>query len=363
MGEIKKVYESYEEMVAKYKEDKWPNGSVVMLCPDHSTPDNKFLYIVGPEGYEKIPRHVDVSRVFRTFGEMVADWKKDKYRNTTMVMISLDHGGSEAGNIYVTTRVTYELMENINDGGGGGPVDTDPYVDLPPTVEHFDGLPKGSNINGLTVKQVVKKILYPYAPPTITISVQPNVAIQEKGTKIDKPIISTHVTRADKPITAVRFYLNGNLIHEITTGVEDGGDFSFTYNGSINSDSTFKVECDDGVQKPSASKTINYVNRAYYGLVPEGTDVDVVIVRNLEHSTLKLSKGLRWENIRVTGGIKHMVYAYPANQGALTSIVDQTNFQYIQSYTRTSLQINGEPYYVYKLTDASGPQGLLQVYS
>ena len=46
-------------------------------------------------------------------------------------------------------------------------------------------------------------------------------------------------------------------------------------------------------------------------------------------------------------------YAYPSSFGALTSIKDANGYEYINSFTRTTVNVNGEDYYVYLLTDAS----------
>jgi hypothetical protein len=44
-------------------------------------------------------------------------------------------------------------------------------------------------------------------------------------------------------------------------------------------------------------------------------------------------------------------YCYPASFGNLTSIKDANNFEYIQSYTKTNVSVDGVSYNVYTLTD------------
>ena len=45
--------------------------------------------------------------------------------------------------------------------------------------------------------------------------------------------------------------------------------------------------------------------------------------------------------------------AYPKAFGAATGIKDANGFDYLASYTRSELNVNGELYYVYLLTNAT----------
>lgn len=354
---IKKVYETYDEMIRMYPYDKWKNGSVVMVCPEHGEEHAKQLFIVATEGYEGIPKYQHVKKVYRNYDEMVEMYKYDKWPNTSIVLVSPDHGGSRAGDLFIVTPAGYAHYGNVNDGGGGA-VDTDPYEGLPPTRQHFDGLPAGSNINGQTVKEVVKKILYPYAPPKITMSTIPNVSIQEKGTAINEITITANITKQSYPIMRVRFFIGTKMVHELTTGVADGGTFTFKSTERISADTVIKVEAYDDNETAAAQKSIVYVNRAYYGVVPAGTVLDVPTIKGLANNELKTSKALRWQ--KITGVNCHIVYAYPASQGDISSIIDGMNLQCITSYTKTREMINGEIYNVYKLTDPASITDVLQ---
>ena len=42
---------------------------------------------------------------------------------------------------------------------------------------------------------------------------------------------------------------------------------------------------------------------------------------------------------------------YPQSFGALTSIKDSNNFEYINSYTQSTISYNNVDYYIYILTD------------
>ena len=54
---------------------------------------------------------------------------------------------------------------------------------------------------------------------------------------------------------------------------------------------------------------------------------------------------------------------YPKSFGALTSIKDANNFDYINSYTRSEMTYNDVDYYVYILTDPVTITGFKQAFS
>ena len=56
-------------------------------------------------------------------------------------------------------------------------------------------------------------------------------------------------------------------------------------------------------------------------------------------------------------------YCYPASFGALTSIKDGNNFEYINSYTKTTVSVDGVDYNVYTLTDPVTASGFKQIYA
>ena len=56
-------------------------------------------------------------------------------------------------------------------------------------------------------------------------------------------------------------------------------------------------------------------------------------------------------------------YCYPASFGNLTSIKDANNFEYLASYTKTIVAVDGTDYNVYTLTDPVTATGFKQVYA
>ena len=96
----------------------------------------------------------------------------------------------------------------------------------------------------------------------------------------------------------------------------------------------------------SANNIVKCYARSYHGVI-DGSTIDEVNIPNL-NNVLSTSKS-RTLTFNMTK--QRCVYMYPKSLGALTTIKDSNNFEYINSYTRTTITYNEVEYYVYILTD------------
>lgn len=114
---------------------------------------------------------------------------------------------------------------------------------------------------------------------------------------------------------------------------------------------TFRVEATkDGVTKTGSVSAI-FVNPSYFGVVdgnfvptPEG-------IQGLSSGEI-IKNGRTYISPTFNQNAQKNCYAYPKIFGALTTITDGKN-EFINSYTRSKLEVNGEVYYVYVLSEAS----------
>ncbi len=107
----------------------------------------------------------------------------------------------------------------------------------------------------------------------------------------------------------------------------------------------------------TGSQTATFVYASYYGVVLESDDIDVTALTK----SVRSSKSLSLTSLSLDN--EQLVYAYPTSFGALSSIKDGNNFEYINSYTRTTTSVNGVSYYIYRLTNATTISGFTQIYS
>lgn len=111
---------------------------------------------------------------------------------------------------------------------------------------------------------------------------------------------------------------------------------------------TLTAKYDVGNQQVTVTKNIQFVAASYYGVVSKAPgDIVAADVKALTDAT-KGEKALSVGNISMAA--QRYCYAYPKSFGALTSISDGV-LQYLNSFTRRELTIDGVEYYVYVLTD------------
>ena len=241
-------------------------------------------------------------------------------------------------------------------GGGSGSSEVFDRTDL--TAVTVGGLNSGSSVKNKTTKEVLESILFPYQKPTVSFSISPNTTVYESGTTVSSIKFTISATKKSDIIQSIKVYDGSTLLTTITSGVANGGTFTYTYSCNITSNTTLKVEVSDGTSTVSATKNITFANKSYYGFVADGTTVNETVIKALQNNILKTSKALNYTGINCTDS--KIVYAYPQNQGLLSSILDGSGFDYIDSYDCTNITVGGVNYNVYVMIDPTTLDGFTQ---
>ena len=226
------------------------------------------------------------------------------------------------------------------------------------TAVTVGGLNSGSSVKNKTTKEVLESILFPYQKPIISFSISPNTTVYESGTTVSSIKFTISATKKSDIIQSIKVYDGSTLLTTITSGIANGGTFTYTYSCNITSNTTLKVEVSDGTSTVSATKNITFANRSYYGFVADGTIVNETVIKALQNNVLKTSKALKYTGINCTNS--KIVYAYPQNQGLLSSILDGSGFDYIDSYDCTNITVDGVNYNVYVMIDPTTLDGFMQ---
>ena len=242
---------------------------------------------------------------------------------------------------------------------GGGSSDKFTRNDL--TAVTVGGLNSGSSVKDKTTKEVLESILFPYQKPTVSFSISPNTTVYESGTAVSSITFTINTTKKSNDIQSIKVYDGSTLLTTITSGVANGGTFTYTYSCNITSNTTLKVEVSDGTSTTSATKNITFGYKSYYGFVADGTTVNETVIKALQNNVLKTSKALNYTGINCTDS--KIVYAYPQNQGLLSSILDGNGFDYIDSYDCTNITVNGVNYNVYVMIDPTTLNGFTQKFA
>ena len=224
------------------------------------------------------------------------------------------------------------------------------------TVSSLGGIPAGTNLNDLTIQEVLTKLLFPYITPNVSASLiyYPNASIYECGEVVLVKKINTNVIKKSENIQIINFYRNNNLINTISSDCSNGGAFSYTFEPSISitsntSNSYFKVIVNDGVTNVTANtNSFTFVYPYYYGVINNDAEINENLIKNLTKQVV--AKGNK--TYSYSPNFQKMVIAYPKSYGVLKSILDPNGFEQIASFTLTELNISGldrtsQPYYVY----------------
>ena len=242
---------------------------------------------------------------------------------------------------------------------GGGSSDKFTRDDL--TAVTVGGLNSGSSVKDKTTKEVLESILFPYQKPTVSFAISPSTTIYESGTTVSSITFTINVTKKSNDIQSIKVYDGSTLLTTITSGVANGGTFTYTYSCNITSNTTLKVEVSDGTNTASATKNIAFGYKSYYGFVADGVAIDDTAIKGLQNSSLKTSKALTYSGITCVDS--RIVYAYPQSQGLLSSILDGSGFEYIDSYDCATIAIDGVNYYVYSLIEPISLDDFKQIFS
>ena len=254
------------------------------------------------------------------------------------------------------------------DGQGGSGGSSTLSTDITSNVE-VGGVPSGTSfVEGTNLEDIIKKILVKYLPPTATFTITPSNTLKLFGDTITSEIMKVVVKKKSNDITEIAFKADSTVLNSITSGVNNGGTFSYTYTPStpISNTVTLSVDVKDGEQTVTKSIKITFCYPTYYGTVADSAaSMTASDIQGLDKRVAVNNKAMTWSGISMDYG--KLCYAYPKSFGALTSIKDANNVDYINSYTRTEVTLtengNSVVYYCYLLTDAAGVSNFKQIYA
>jgi hypothetical protein len=210
-----------------------------------------------------------------------------------------------------------------------------------------------------------------YTNPSLSIKFNTNTLEHNKSTSV---VITPTFSQNDAGgVTKYILYRDGNEIFSNTTASTHTDNVTISH-GSSSSYSATIIYGDGpikntllGIPYPntsikagsvSASGIVRGYALSYYGVIDTST-----ITEN-DISSLSSRLGTNKSFTHTTDlSEQRVIYVYPQSFGVLTSIKDANNFDYINSYTRTSLTHNSVDYYVYILTDPVTITGFKQIFN
>jgi len=227
------------------------------------------------------------------------------------------------------------------------------------TISDFGGIPAGTDLNNMSIQDILAKLLYPYVAPIVKASItySPTGSTFEYGDVVNVSSISVTITKKSESITKVGFYVDGELVHVVRDNIENGGTFTYEFEEPYEvtksiSSSFFHVEVTDASNTVTKANTLSmalsFLYPYYYGVIDEDVEVNEDIIPSLTKQVV--AKGTKTYSF--SPEYQRAVFAYPKSYGTLKSILDPNSFEIISSFECIELNIEGldgslQPYYVY----------------
>lgn len=264
---------------------------------------------------------------------------------------------AEKAQIQKNTTDIADLFERVDSGTGSGGM----------TEEERRQLEKNTS----DISTILNIVDTPptYTRPTLSININPNMIQHNTSTSIT--IRSTFNANDAGNVVSYTLTRNGESIYTGTTVTQYVDTISTSHNTSISYSAT--VEYSDGIIKDtllgipypdtsikagsiSSSGNVRAYALSYYGVVNTSTITDISGLS----SRLSSNKSYTYTASLTE---QRIAYIYPKTFGELTSIKDANNFDYINSYTRSTSIFNGVEYYVYILTDPVTINNFKQIFN
>ena len=257
----------------------------------------------------------------------------------------------------------YKTHQNIEyDASVGKWINTDNIwwdSSLATTTDDLGGITQGTNLQGLTLKEILYKILYEYQIPTLSITASPTGGIYEKGlvtTQFSSIDINWEAANTNYPLaklsllniskTSAGTLLNTSLglvdsssgLYTDSTGITNwgGSNRTITYTASISDDQV-------GQTQPAVAKqtAFTFYYRQFWGTVDGNTianQVNSAMILGLDDSRLSGETDLMATFTNPGTGFVKYLFAYPDtiaapdNFGLLSGIIDQNDFDSIDTF-------------------------------
>lgn len=215
-------------------------------------------------------------------------------------------------------------------------------------------------LQGTTFTEFVQKLLITEIAPTTTFTASGS-GVKEVGTSVTPTLTLVINTKGTGTPTSIKFYDGSTLLD--TQAYVDGTDsYTFTME-AVTTTKTVKgvleyKKSDNTNATVEKSATYTFVMASYYGAVTTAPTDKAGIT-----ALTKNVKNTKAQTATFTLSNQRSCYCYPASFGNLTSIKDANNFEYLSSYTKTTVAVDGVDYNVYTLTDPVTATGFKQVYA
>jgi hypothetical protein len=216
------------------------------------------------------------------------------------------------------------------------------------------------NVGGSTVVEFLEEYFYPAIYLTIDIDGTLSTIVQVGTSNII--VLTGNVTlNDDAGSNSGTLKLDGTSIHSFTTALTYSKSITFTpIKGSSNPTELLSNSYIAYATGDTSSNVVNSSTKvltAVYPYLHGVSSSDLIVDGTTIYTTLDKLVQSKGNKIITFNGVGFMYYSFPASYGELTSIKDENNFEFIGSFTKSTINVSSiglsnnwvtESYYVYK---------------
>lgn len=219
------------------------------------------------------------------------------------------------------------------------------------TTTSIGGIKEGENISGLTVIEILNKMLFPYSAPFVSVMITPSSGLYEKGDYKTITNIKVNIQKKSEKIIKVEV-LDGAtvLVNSIDNSIASGGVINLSTNFVVRDNKILTIKVTDNANKVTSVdvNTYTYVYPYYIGVCGENDEINETLIKSLNKQII--TKGNK--SIAFTTNNQKVVFAYPKSYGELNKIIDQNNFDITLSFIKTEINMicldgSTQSYYIY----------------
>ena len=202
------------------------------------------------------------------------------------------------------------------------------------------GIAKGKKYENANVVDIINDLLHPYVAPTnvrLTLA-GVNGGTFEMGSTQSVTGATVAWTAGSQKVTKAEVIVGGSPVGSAEVS-SDTGSQAVTLTQEVKANTTFTARVTDATQTTNGSSvSFTFVYPMYQGVVASGSPVDASAIGGL----IKIIKGKSTQTVSyTTEGSQQVVFAYPKSYGDLKSVLDPNNFECIDTFAKSEVQVTG----------------------
>jgi hypothetical protein len=171
-----------------------------------------------------------------------------------------------------------------------------------------------------------------YTAPKVVLTSSPSANVYSFGETINSVMLSFDIVKGSNNLVKAEIYKNGTLLNTITNLLN--GVNQFVDGSAINSDTTYYIKVfDDKGNVQSNDIAFKFIYKSWYGKITSSDIVSEALIQGLTNSIF--DKNITF-NISSLNDEKIII----VSRETLTSVIDSDNFDMLESFTHSTININ-----------------------